>query len=197
MKKNNQKIEIHFWTSLAIFIFLFLIRFIFAKIPISYGYGGVTLGSLFLLFFGFYLIFVSSLYFKVVFNLWKNNNPWKKDILKVYFIILLFCFFIVLLYASGGSQGPMEIFYNLLGDPIDFFFDDLPNMFFIIGLSLVFPISIYTAFLSIKSLVAAKNKNKSYSFGITLFIVSLILLVASLFSFFIISGFWIQGGIRL
>ena len=197
MEENNQKLKIHFWISLIIFVGLFLIRFIFAKIPMGYGYGSVTLGSLFLLLFGFYLIFVSSLYFKSVFNSWKNNNPWKKDIIKSYLLLLLFCAFIVLLYISGGREGPMELFYEMVGNPIDLFFDDIPNMFFMIGLSLVFPTSIYTAFLSIKSLITAKNENKSYSLGITLLIMSLILLVASFFSFFIISSFWIQGGIRL
>lgn len=192
---SNQKLKIHFRISLIIFIGLFLARFIFAKIPIGYGYGAVTLGSIFLLFFGFYLIFVSSFYFRNAFYSWKNNNPWKKDIIKSYLRLLLFCVFIVLLYISGGSQGPMELLYDLIGSPIDLFFDDIPNMFFMIGLSIVFPTSLYTTFLSIKSIILSKKENKPYSFGITLLITSLILLIASSLSFFVISSFWIQGGL--
>lgn len=197
MEANIQKLKIHFWISLIIFIGLFLIRFVFSKIPINYGYGAVTFGSLFLLFFGFYLIFVSSLYFRNIFYSWKNNNPWKKDTTKAYLLLLLFCVFISLLYINGERGGPMELFFYIIGNPIDLFFDNGPNILFVLGLSIVFPTSIYTTFLSIKSLIISKKENKSYYFGITLLILSLILLVASLFSFLGVLSFWVDGGINV
>lgn len=193
MEKGSQKLKIHFWISLIIFVGLFLIKFIFRKVSLYYGEGEITLGSLFLLLYGFYLIFVLSLYFRSVFDRWKNNNSWKKELIKSYALLLLFCLFIVLLVVS--HRGPLEFFNHMVGWPLDFFFNDIPATFFTVGLSIAFPTSIYTAFLSRKSLIIAKNKNKSYSFGITLLIVSLILFVASFFPFLITSMFWIQGGV--
>lgn len=197
MEDNNQKLKVHIWASVIVFVLLSFVRFVFLKIKIPYGYGAVTLGSLFLLLYGFYLIFVSSLYFKNLFYCWKNNNPWKKQLIKSYLLLLLFCVFITFLFLD--EQGIMQLFFSFSKSPIDFLYSSLESwgMLFIVGLGIAFPTSIYTGFLSIKSLITAKQENKSYSFGISLLILSLISLIASFYSFLFTLIFWIGGGLHI
>jgi len=192
MEKNNLKV--HFWVLSIAFIILVLTRFLFNKIPLEYGYGQVTLGTFLFLIYGFYLVFVSFLYFNKVFNVWRNNFPWKKELFKAYLILALFSLLISLLFMSA-NDGVIDIISDVL-KPIDFLFDNLPNILFIVGMSIIFPVSLYTLFLSIKSLILVKKENKSYWFGIILLLLSVALGIASFFSFAIVFGFWLAGGIR-
>ena len=190
MKNNSQKIKIHIWISLIVLVIFSLIRFFSPRIKINYGIGHLTLGSLFLLPFGLYLIFISSMYFRNIFYTWKSNNPWRQEIIKSYLLLLLFCMFISLLALSGESQ----LIMNLLDSaPSELLFLFLAGYF--TGLSIIVPVSIYTAFLSIKSLIVSQRENKSYSLGIYLLIFSLIFLAISFFPFFVTLSFWLNGGV--
>jgi hypothetical protein len=122
--------------------------------------------------------------------------PGKGGIFKFYLLLVLFCALIALLVISGESEGAMVFLNDAIENPVDLFFDDLSNTFFWVGLSLIFPASIYTAFLSARSLILSHKLNRSCFFGIVLLITSLSSLVLSFFSFFIILTFWIQGGIK-
>ena len=151
MIEEDGQLRIHLLVSTVVFVVLFFVRFIFARAKINYGYGAVTFGSVLFLLFGFYLIFIASSYFKSVFYKWKEGNSWGKPLLRFYLLLLLFCVFIVLIYLSG-SHGSGQVYFDIIGNPIDFFFDDFPAILFVVGLSIVFPVSVYSLLISIKSL---------------------------------------------
>ncbi len=169
MEENSKKLKTHFRISLILFIILLFTRFLFAEIPLNYGRGDATLGSLLFLFFGTYLTFILPLYFKNIFDTWKNNGFWQRYITKFYSLLFLFSVFVVLLFSTEKKQTFTELFFSpeIPGiNPISLFFQNIVFTFLVVGLSLVFPISVYATISSIKSLIIAKRENKSYSFGI-------------------------------
>jgi hypothetical protein len=200
--ENDEDINVHFKIVIITFLVLLPINFFLTTIDLPYGKGKVTLGSLLILIYGLYLVYVISLYFKKVTSLWQNNLPWKKLLGRLYLRLLLFCFLITLItlfsYVSGiiwqGINSPsLSWAFSLkmvLNGVIMFF---VPYFLFA-GLSIVFPLSLYTLFLSIKSLIHAGKENRPYKFGIILLITSVILLILSFPALVIIIQFWSTGG---
>ena len=195
---KNAQFEIHLLISYGIFLLLFFFRSYFRRFPIDYGHGQVTVSTVLLLIFGLYLIFVSSLYFKErVFNSWQeNDNRWKINLFKAYLFLFLFCMLLALLYNSGGVDGFKGLVDQLARDTADFLFDDLGAQLGYVGLSIVSPVCFFTFCLSIIALMRAKKQNNSKSFGITLLLLSLLIGAAGMLTFFLMVGFWIQGGIK-
>ena len=185
MEKNIHK---HILISIILFFIIILVKPIFVKSVIPYG-NQVTVGSLLFLIYGFYLIFVACLSFKQA----VNSSKWKVEILKSYLLVLLFVLFVALL-SDLDSRG---LITNILRNPYDFFTDDLPFTIGLVGASIVFPISLFTGYISIKSLILSNKKRMSYSQGISLLILSLIFLALSFISFIIVLQFWLQGGIMM
>jgi len=170
--------------ALGLFLLLFFIRPHLCRISLKYGEGQASIGSLILLAYGFYLIYISSSYFHQLIKSPPNTSSWKVGILKRYLLLLLFCCFITLLFFSNHG--------------FSYFLDDLPGYFYHIGMSMVFPVSLYTLISSISSIKGRSNELKRDTKPeVALIILSLLFLFISAVPLWIILTFWIQGGIRI
>jgi len=179
MKKYNLKR--HISISIILFFVLIILRFFLVKIPLEYGYGDVSLGTLFSSLYGVYLIFVSCLYFTEVFNKWRNNLSWKNELFKAFLLLLLFYVFITLLVTFGDVRTILDG-------------DSYLMVLVFVSPSIVFFVSIYNVFLSIKSFIIAKKEKNSYGFGILLLVISIALAVLSFLAAWFAISYLIQGG---
>ena len=186
---NN--IKKHVWIALILYIPLMIIRYFAVKWTVPYGQGLVSVGTFLSLFYGIYLFFISCAYFKQISILWAEGKPWKKELLKSYALLVVWFLLIGVAMTGLMALGALET---------RSIFNSLMRIFSpytaIVGASIVFPISLYTLYLSIKSLILAKKEGKSKDFGGYLLTISIILSLVSLWSFFVIMVFLLFGGIN-
>lgn len=185
MKKSNLKnhlndIKLHSGVAFGLFFVLLFIRPYFCRISLKYGEEQASIGSLILLAYGLYLIYISSSYFSQLMKSYQEISSLKVGMLKRYLLLLLFCCFITLLFFANHGFSD--------------FLDDFPGYFFYIGMSMVFPVSLYTLILSIMR--RPHEVEKDINPKIALIILSLMFLAISATPFWIILTFWFQGGVK-
>lgn len=175
--KHTKTLSHHVWIAIILFLLLMFLQWLLTFLPyIEDQYKDIFFAVL-LIIFGVYLIFIVWFYFSETFGLWSNRKDWITGLLKAYGSLILFCLLFSILLPGWSANELFDLYTQFGGFTRAFALTSI--QYFMLGLSLAFPVSLFSAFLAIKSLFIAHRKYQTRIYGIALLLFSGILLLKS------------------
>lgn len=124
--------------------------------------------------YGFYLVLVLIVLFARSYVRWVNHQDWIAGLMTGYAALFSSCLLMAWLVAGLGVRDLVSLFMNSEGflSAAAILLARMANS----GLPLAFPVSLYGLYLAFKSLIVARRKKQTLTYGFILLLCSLMLL---------------------
>jgi hypothetical protein len=194
--KNMKKLGLNIPTIIAFFLVpvIAAVRVIYEGPSLAYGHGDITEESVLILIFAIYCFFVSAFNFIRAHKGWKHNDEqWKKLTTSAHICNIAFAISLAILTLfgqlsvnyGGSFYSSSQSFFELL--------QGFLYMFMFVSLAWLFPLGIVLLVLGLGGLKYSKSRPKGYL--VVTIITAVLFTLGGALPAFIVSMFWIGGGI--